>query len=187
MEPEVGDIMVTLYARFADDSFHWGLTVKKSNGYAVFHATNSRVGFWRYESDTSGGETAIRVVTSTRLAAFVKIGKPFKHFWTFVFDKINQSGTIAGSEWTIGTLDEVFKVIPMATDHTNGGRSIPFDCKIWIKMALQKLNVEGLIACPDASATMKECEDFGSPTYSVVNARNTTGNWAYFVSETSSW
>lgn len=101
MYPQVDDIMVALYAGPNKESFDWALSVKmKWGGYAAFRVDDGTEGFcW---SDRSGREN-IKVVTSSRLAAFVKIGKSFKTCLSLFPEKIpNQDPWLYQErEWTV--------------------------------------------------------------------------------------
>lgn len=46
----------------------------------------------------------------------------------------------------------------MATPKIDGGRRTPFDCKIWIRVAVRTLNENGFLKCDDPVALENECQ-----------------------------
>ncbi len=67
--------------------------------------------------------------------------------------------------------------LDMATSRQDGGRSVKFDCVIWVRQAVRALDANGFLHCTDVLALEKECQEVAAKWAPSVM----TGDASYIV------
>ncbi|KAI0076572.1 hypothetical protein K474DRAFT_1708039 [Panus rudis PR-1116 ss-1] len=122
-----------------NEQFHYSTVIGSETGtHRVMHAVNTYSGIWSFKSKDHNG-----IFESRKLASVTAIGN------------LSRSGK------SVSDVESILSSIEHRTPRELGGRRLPYNCRVWVRVAIERLHNEGVISIDDFDALMEECHANG--------------------------